>query len=168
MIKVFLLLLLPTVSFSQLDTTFLARLKALDNADFLAKDTMAVPEDMLTQKIRQLRKERVGLTTETVLRIKIMEEQEKDKTRPKAYYDQLLEEMTTGHTAKLLDNCLTNLYRRTFTEKEIDDLMVFYKTSAGKKMDKEFILLMLQSIKDAEQLMKLATSKLEEGKKKER
>ena len=165
MIKILLLLLLPTIAYCQLDTVFLARLKALDKADFLGKDTVAVPDDALTLKIRQLRKQRTGLTTETILRIKIMEEQQKDTKKSKAYYDQLLKEITTGHTGQLLDNCVINLYRRTFTEKEVDDLIGFYKTTAGQKMDKEFILLMLQSVKDAELLLELASKNLSEEKK---
>jgi len=159
-------LLVPFISFSQIDTSFLAKLKALDTASTLKSDTISVPDDLLTKKIKLLREQRNGLTTETVLRIKIMEEQQKDTTRSKEFYDKLLEEVTTGKTGKLLDNVLVNLYRRNFTEKEIDELLLFYKTSAGKKMDKEFILLMLQSVKDAEQLLKLAVKKLETNDKK--
>ncbi len=61
------------------------------------------------------------LTLETVLKIKIAEEQQKDTTHSKAYYDALLSDITKGKTSKLIENSLVNLYRRSFTEAEIDD-----------------------------------------------
>src|ERR1700730_14284997 len=153
--------LLPFLSFSQLDTAFIAQIKALDTANTLRADTASVPNDLLSEKIRQLRSERKGLTVEAVLRIKIMEEQQKDTVHSKEFYKKLLEELTTGKTAKLIENSLINLYMRIFTEKEVDDLVNFYKTSAGQKMDKEFFLLMLQSFKDAEKLFKLAANNIQ-------
>ena len=154
-------LLIHFISFCQVDTSFIRKLKALDTANFLKADTSSVPEDMLTKKIRMLRSEKNGLTIETILRIKIAEEQQKDTTHSKEFYDKLLTEITTGKTSKLLENCVINLYRRNFTEQEIDDIVRFYKTSAGKKMSKEFLLIMVQSIKDAEQLLKLAANSIQ-------
>ncbi|MBK7882437.1 MAG: DUF2059 domain-containing protein [Chitinophagaceae bacterium] len=157
-----LVLFLPFISFSQMDTAFIMKFKALDTANTLKLDTATVTNDVLTKKIKLLRSERNGLTTETILRIKIMEEQQKDTIHPKEFYDKLLKEMTAGKTSHLIENSIINLYKRTFTEKEIDELTNFYKTSAGKKMDKEFILLMFQSVKNAEQLLKLAIKNLKE------
>ena len=165
-ITALLLLFLPILSFSQLDTAFLSQLKALETADNLKQDTAQVANDALTQKIKKLRSLRKGLTTENVLRVKLMEEQQKDTSRSaRQFQERLLREVTEGHTAQLLDNVLVNLYRRTFTEAEIDELIRFYQTSAGQKMDSAFILLMLQSVKDAEQLLRLATAQLKEPKK---
>jgi len=154
-------LLIPFLTFSQIDTSFIAQIKALDTANTLRSDTIAVPNDPLTQKIKLLRNERKGLTVETVLKIKIAEEQQKDTVHSKEFYKKLLEELMAGNTSKLIENSLINLYRRSFTENEIDELISFYKTSAGKKMDKEFILLMLQSFKDAERLFKLAANNIQ-------
>ena len=164
--KVFftLVLLIPVVSFSQIDSAFIFKLKALDTANILKSDTAAVPDDPLTQKIKLLLSEKKGLTIGTILKIKIMEEQQKDTTHSKEFYNDLLEDVTTGKTSKLIENSLINLYRRTFAEKEIDELIRFYQTSAGKKMDKEFFLLLVRSVKDAEQLLKLATKNLESSK----
>ena len=147
-------------SFSQIDSSFISKIKSLDTADVLKMDTAAVPNDAFTKKIKQLRSERTGLTIEAIIKLKLTEEQQKDTTHPKAFYDQLQEELTIGHTGKLLDNSIVNLYRRSFTEKEIDELIAFYKTSAGKKMDKEFFILLVESVKDAEQLIKMAVNKL--------
>ncbi|MEO8110511.1 MAG: DUF2059 domain-containing protein [Ginsengibacter sp.] len=154
-------LLFPFISFSQIDTSFIARIKGLDTANILRLDTTTVPDDALTTKIKELRKEKSGLTLETILKIKITEEQQKDTSHTKAFYDALLNDVTKGRTSKLIENSLVNLYRRTFTESEIDDLIKFYKTPAGKKMDKEYILLMVESLKDAEQLIKLAAKNIE-------
>lgn len=156
-----LALLFPFISFSQIDTSFIARIKGLDTANVLKLDTAAVPNDALTAKIKDLRKEKKGLNLETILKIKITEEQQKDTSHSKAFYDALLDDVTKGRTSKLIENSLVNLYRRTFTEPEIDELIKFYKTSAGKKMDKEYILLMVESIKGAEQLIKIAAKNIE-------
>ena len=118
-------------------------------------------QNELNQKIKQLRKEKGGVNIELVLQIKIKEEQEKDKTKPKEYYDKVLQEITVGETGKLLENCIINMYRESYTEQEVDDLIRFYKTSAGKKMNTEFIFLIARSVKDAEQLMKMAMVKID-------
>ncbi len=160
----FLLFFLPVVGFSQIDTAFLQRLKAMESGDMLKTDTITPPSDAFTRKIKKLREEKNGIDIAMVMQIKIKEEQEKDKSRPREYYDKLLAEMTTGETGRLLENCLINMYRESYTEKEIDQLRKFYKTSAGKKMNTEFIVLIARSVKDAEQLMKIAMTKLEEKK----
>ncbi len=153
--------LFPIRSFTQMDTAFIAKIKSLDTANILKLDTAAVLNDALTAKIKQLRSEKKGLTLETILKIKLSEEQQKDTSHSKAYYDALVADVTKGKTSKLIENSLINLYRNNFTEQEIDDLIKFYKTSAGKKMDKEYILLMVESIKDAEQLIKLAAKNID-------
>jgi len=153
--------LIPCLSFSQIDSAFILKLKALDTANILKTDTVTVPNDALTQKIKQLLGEKNGLSVGTILKIKIMEEQQKDTVHSKEFYRKLTEDITTGKTSKLLENSLINIYRRTFTENEVDELIKFFQTSAGKKMDKEFLLLLVQSVKDGEQLLKLAVKDLE-------
>ncbi|MET0465901.1 MAG: DUF2059 domain-containing protein [Chitinophagaceae bacterium] len=159
-----LLFILPVAAFSQIDTVFLQRLKAMESSNMLKTDTLTPPDDAFTSKIKKLRQEKNVINIELVMQVKIKEEQEKDTSRPHAYYDKLLEEMTTGEAGRLLENCLVNMYRESYTEKEIDQLRKFYKTSAGKKMNTEFIVLIARSVKDAEQLMKIAMTKLD-GKK---
>ena len=162
--KILLLIILgfsSLKSFSQIDSGFIRSLKALDTADILKSDTLAPPNDAFTQKIKILRKERKGLTTENILRIKIMEEQQKDTVHSKEFYQELQREITIGKTGHLLENSFINLYRNHFTEMEVDQLITFYKSTAGKKMDNEFILLMVQSVKGAEQLLKIAGKNVE-------
>jgi len=146
--------------YSQIDSTLIKRIKALDTADIVKTDTLSVPNDSFSKKVRELRSEQKGLTLETILRLKIAEEQQKDTTHSKEFYQKLVDEVTTGRTSKLLENSVINIYRRTFTEKELDDLITFYKTSAGQKMNTEYLLLLVQSVKDAEQLLKLAAKNL--------
>jgi hypothetical protein len=157
-------ILIPFLSFAQIDSAFILKLKALDTANILKADTVTVPNDAFTQKIKQLLGEKNGLSVKAILKIKIMEEQQKDTVHSKEFYRKLTEDITTGKTSKLLENSLINIYRRTFTENEIDELIKFFQTSAGKKMDKEFLLLLVQSVKDGEQLLKLAVKNLENDK----
>ena len=153
-------------SYSQIDSAFINRIKALDTANVLRSDTLSVPDNALTKKIKLLLDEKRGLTIGTILRLKLTEEQQKDTTHTKDFYSKLLAECTTGKTGKLIENSLINLYSRTFSEKEIDDLISFYKTSAGKKMDQEYLLLLVESVKNLEQLLKLAVKKVESERKK--
>jgi len=159
-----IVLLAPLLSFSQIDSAFILRLKALDTANILKSDTASVPNDAFTQKIKQLLGEKEGLSVVAILKFKIMEEQQKDTVHSKEFYKKLMEDITTGKTSKLLENSLVNIYRRTFTENEVDELIKFFQTSAGKKMDKEFLLLLVQSVKDGEQLLNLAVKDLEKYK----
>src|SRR6266498_2262755 len=111
------LLLVPFLSFSQIDSSFINKIKALDTANILKTDTLSAPNDPLTKKIKILLGEKKGLTIQTILRIKIAEEQQKDTSHTKEFYNKLLEEVTAGKTSKLLENSRINLYRRVFTEK---------------------------------------------------
>src|SRR6476660_9948693 len=99
---IFFLFIVHT-ALSQIDSSFIAKIKSLDTADVLKIDTTAVPDDVFTRKIKQLRSERSGLTIEAIIKLKLTEEREKDTVRPKTFYDQLEQELTTGHTGKLLD-----------------------------------------------------------------
>ena len=156
-------LLIPFLSFSQLDSAFILKLKALDTANILKMDTVSVPNDAFTQKIKRLLDEKNGLSVSAILKLKIMDEQQKDTVHSKEFYKKLIEDITTGKTSKLLENSIINIYRRTFTENEIDELISFFQTSAGKKMDKEFLLLLVQSVKDGEQLLSLSVKNLEKN-----
>ena len=158
-----LLLLVPMLTMAQVDSAFIFKLKTLDTADILKTDTLPVPDDMLTKKIRALNRERSGLTIQNILAIKIMEEKEKDKKHSTDFYNKLNDEITKGRTAVLIENAIINSYRRTFTEAEIDDLIKFYKSSAGKKMDNNFLYLLVESAKGAEQLLKLAAKRIEQS-----
>jgi len=164
LIILLLAVLIPFLSLSQIDSAFILKLKALDTANILKKDTAAVPNDAFTQKIKRLLGEKNGISVKAILQFKIMDEQKKDTVHSKEFYQKLMDDVATGKTSQLLENSLINIYRRTFTENEIDELINFFQTSAGKKMDKEFLLLLVQSVKDGEQLLNLAVKDLEKNK----
>jgi hypothetical protein len=157
---IFVMMVLPMQLFSQIDTAFLMQLKAYDTANVLKADTMRVPEDGLTKKIRFLLKGKSGFGLSQIIAIKIMEEKEKDKIRPKEFYERLHREVSIGHTARLIENMMINMYRRNFTETEVEEMIAFYKTSAGKKLDKINMLLVVESVKGAEQLLNIITQQL--------
>jgi len=153
---------LAQFGYSQIDTAFIGRLKALDSLNILKLDTAAVPNDQLTKKILELKKEKTGIGLESLMYIKIMEEKQKpNSSRTNDFFDKLQNELATGRTSKLIENCFVNIYRRTFTEAEIDDLIRFYKSSAGKKMEREFLPLLVESAKAAEQLLEMAAKQIE-------
>lgn len=146
-------IVLCTDSFAQVDTAFILKIKSLDTLNSLRFDTTSVPDDLLTQKIKILRKEKNGIDLETLIFIKLAEQKQKDTIHDAAFYQKLNKEIKSGNTGRLIENCVLNLYRKTFSLSEINDLIAFYKTSAGKKMNKEFIMMVLQAAKDAEILV---------------
>ncbi len=147
---------------SQLDSAFILKIKSLDTANILKLDTMPVPDDRLTKKIKLLRKQKTGLTPEAVINIKLMEEQAKNPSSSKEFFEKLKANLLEGQGHHLIENSLINLYRRTYSEKEIDQLLRFYKTAAGKKSDRENFFLMIESIKDAEKIMEMASKSLQQ------
>ena len=77
--------LVPFLSFSQIDSAFVLRLKALDTANFLKADTASVPNDTFTQKIKQLLGEKKGPSVVAILKFNILEEQQKDTVHSKEF-----------------------------------------------------------------------------------
>ncbi len=159
---IFFLIFLISVynSWCQLDSAFILKIKSLDTANILKLDTMPVPDDRLTKKIKLLRNERTGLTPEAVINIKLGEEQAKNPSFSKEFFEKLKVNLLEGKGHHLIENSLINLYRRTYSEKEIDQLLKFYKTAAGKKSDRENFFLMIESVKDAEKIMEMTSKSL--------
>jgi hypothetical protein len=144
---------------AQTDTSLINQLKTLDTYKNLKVDTLEPPNDPLTAKIRMLRAEQKGISINNFIQIKLADDA-KDTTRNAAYRTQLKSELTSGHTARLIDNCVINLYRSMYTAPEVDELIRFYRTTAGRKFQEEQIFLILKSAKDAEQLIDEAKKKL--------
>lgn len=137
---------------AQIDSGFVARINALNNADLLKEDTLAPPNDGLTKKIRTLFQEHGGIDIQGIIKIKLAEERGKNAGSA-ARLDSIEQEFTSGETGRLLEHCLVNIYRRTFSEDEVDELLRFYRTSAGKKLNRDYLLLLVQSVKDLELLL---------------
>lgn len=115
-------------------------------------DTTAVPEDKLTREIRKLRQAKGGFNISEAIQFKIAEDKNKgDLSATDA--KSLSDFFTTGKGGKWLENAIVRIYRSNFTLAEIRSMVKFYKSSAGKKLSKEFPVIMLQSLKAAESLV---------------
>jgi|GEM_PF-573500 hypothetical protein len=161
LILLFGLFIFTGISSAQNDTSGVTIFQSLFGTNRFIIDSSAVPEDPLTQKIRVLRSERGPINFENVIKFTIRDQQSKDTTRPKEYYDKFLEECQTGNAHRNIENVLINLYRQCFTEEEVDQLVEFYKSTAGKKMFKDFLLLTAIAANTVQDILKLTAEKLD-------
>jgi hypothetical protein len=126
----------------------------------LKVDTSAPPNNRLTTQVRLLRDERGWFNIGAMIRLSIEGQRANDTTHSKEYYDRLLEDCEHGNAHRLIDNIFVNLYRQCFTEAEINQLVGFYKTSAGKKIATDFIVLTITGANAANEVVKAAAEKL--------
>lgn len=161
------LFLFPGISPAQQDTTTFAGLLSRLSGIKFKVDTTAPPNDRMTARIRLLRAERGWFNIDNVMRLSIEGQRKSDTTHSKEYYDRLLEDCEHGEVHRLIDNIFVNLYRRCFTPEEIDELVAFYKTSAGKKTGTDFIVLTITGAQAANAVVKAAEARLSIEMKKE-
>ena len=128
----------------------------------LKVDTTTPPEDSLTKKIRIFRAERGSLSFDTVIKYSIESQQSNDTKRPKEYYLNLLDECQHGYAHHLIENILINLYRQCFTEKEVDQLVEFYKTSVGKRMMIDILMITATAGTAIQQIVKVTSEKIDQ------
>ncbi len=114
-------------------------------------DTTAVPDDKLSKKIVELRALRGGFNISEAMDYKIAEERQKENA-PIAELDNMAVFFASGNGKKWLDNAVVWIYRKHFTYHEVKQLIKFYKTTAGKKMADNFPIIMIQSLKAAEEI----------------
>lgn len=127
----------------------------------LTVDTTTPPEDSLTKKIRIFRVERSPICFDTVIKYQILSQQSNDKKRPKEYYVALLNECQHGTAHRLMENILINLYRQCFNEREVDELVEFYKTSVGKRMMIDIMLIIGKAGPAIQQIVKETSDKMD-------
>lgn len=113
--------------------------------------TSAVPDDRLSKKIMELRNLRGGFNITEALEYKISEERSKADA-PKQQLDKVSAFFKSGNGKKWLNNAVIHIYRKQFTYEEVTQLIAFYKTSAGQKMAENFPIIMIQSLKAAEEI----------------
>lgn len=152
--------LLPGISSAQQDTAATAGILSQWTAIKFKVDTTAPPNDRMTAQIHLLRAERGWFNIDNVIRLSIEGQRTKDTTHSKEYYKRLLESCEHGEVHRLIDNIFVNLYRQCFTEEEVNELVKFYKTSAGKKMGTDFIVLTITGANAANAAVKAAEEKL--------
>ena len=114
-------------------------------------DTTAVPNDKLSKRIEKLRSLKGGFNINEAIEFKIAEERSKENA-PTKELDKIEAFFKTGNGNKQLNNAVIWIYRKQFTLKEINQLIRFYKSSAGQKMAEKFPLLMIQSLKAGEEI----------------
>lgn len=112
-------------------------------------DTTAVPEDKITQTIRELRSLRGGFNIQEAIAFKLDEEAHKGEM-PRERIDFLREAFRTGKGREWLDNAVIRIYREHFSYKELRQLVRFYRTPAGQKLATDFPSIMLMTLKAGE------------------
>ncbi len=112
-------------------------------------DTTAAPEDKSTKLIRKLRSLHGGFNIDEAIAYK-MEEERREKKTPEADLELLRKQFREGKAKQWLDNAVIHIYRHHFTEKELKQLVKFYKTQAGRKMAADFPLVMMKSLMAAQ------------------
>jgi hypothetical protein len=114
-------------------------------------DTTAVPNDKLSKRIEKLRNLKGGFNINEAIEFKIAEERSKENG-PTEELDKIEAFFKNGNGRIWLNNAVIWIYRKQFTLKEINQLIRFYKSSAGQKMVEKFPILMLQSLKAGEEI----------------
>ncbi len=116
-------------------------------------NTTAVPEDQLTKKIRKLRETKGGFNINEAISFKIGEDLTKGDLK-QLESENLDQFFKSGKGKGDLDNAVIWIYRDLFTTSEVRKLTKFYKSSAGQKLSENFPIVMLESLKAAEEIMK--------------
>lgn len=114
-------------------------------------DTTAVPNDKLSKRIEKLRNLKGGFNINEAIEFKIAEERSKENG-PTEELDKIEAFFKNGNGRIWLNNAVIWIYRKQFTLKEINQLIRFYKSSAGQKMAEKFPILMLQTLKAGEEI----------------
>ncbi len=125
-------------------------------------DTSDVPHDRLTRKINELRSAKAGINIDDIIMYKINEEEEKNE-KPKEITAALKKQFTSGKGKRLLDNATIWIYRQTFTYKEIKQLIHFYKTGAGKKLSRDYPVLLLKTLMATEKVHDALIAEMKNG-----
>lgn len=144
------LIFLGNLSFGQTSGKEVFERIAKETAAF-SIDTTAVPNDRLTEEIKNLRKIKGGFNINEAVLYKIAEDKNKgeildsDAEKLESYF-------TDGAGKNELENAVIWIYRKYFSLSEVKKLNKFYRSSAGQKLSQNFPIIMIQSLKAAEQI----------------
>jgi hypothetical protein len=116
-------------------------------------NTATPPADKTTRLINELRKQRGGFNINEAMEFKLQEDRQK-KDISESQFIFLDSFFRSGTGRAQLDNAVTWIYRNYYTQKELKQLLRFYKTGAGRKYADTFPLVVMQSLKAAEEIMK--------------
>ena len=151
-----LLLFAGTAAQAQTDTATPPEIfnRVVQTMQSFTPDTTAPPADKTTARIKELIRLRGGFNLPEAVAYMIAEEWQKGET-PKAVLDARAAFFTTGNGARWMNHALVWICRSHFTDKELKQLIRFYKTGAGRKMAADFPIIVLKSLAVGEMLKKL-------------
>lgn len=97
-------------------------------------DTTAAPADALTIAIKKMLKITGSLNLGVQFGKMLNEMQNTDQNGlPKQFYERFFQEIQFGESAKTYENLIVKIYRRYFTLDDVNKLIQFYESPAGKK-----------------------------------
>ncbi len=82
------------------------------------------------------------------------------------YYNQMILVMREDMSWAKMEPLIVDIYDRNFTEKEINDMLVFYKTETGKSLLLKMPAVMQESMQISQTLMQTSIPKIQEIAKK--
>jgi hypothetical protein len=148
LITVSILFLAHTSSYAQADSSIFNNIR--EAMMQFKPDYSTPPDDKITRKIKELRDLKGGFNINGAIAYKLGEDRKENKMPEKEW--KALGEYMSGEGAVKVNNAVTWIYRSHFSYKELQQLVKFYKTAAGRKMNKEFPLLMLKSMLVAQEV----------------
>jgi len=148
---VILFCLFQLTAFSQQDSPEIFK-RISESMKTFKIDTSAVPNDKLSDKIREFRSLKGGFNVNEAMEYKIAEARSKNEIT-EAEHQNLKRFLENGNGRKWLDNSIIWIYRKHLNLKEVEEAIKFYKTSAGKKLANDAPIIMMQSVKAAEMVM---------------
>lgn len=77
------------------------------------------------------------------------------------YYNQIMLILKEDMSWSKMEPLVVDIYRRNFTEKEIDDMLAFYKTDTGKSLLKKMPVVMQESMQMSQSLMQQSIPKIQ-------
>lgn len=117
-------------------------------------DTSTPPADKSTKRIIELRNLRGGFNINEAIDFKIEEDRQKKDLSPEEAA-RLSEFFKSGNGKQWLDNAVIWIYRKSFTEQELKQLVKFYRKPAGQKLATEFPAIMLQTLRAGEMIVEI-------------
>lgn len=148
---IFLVLLIQSNGFSQNDPSGIFK-RISTSLETFEIDTSAVPNDKLSEKIKELRKLKGGFNINEAMEYKVAESHSKGELSD-IEFEKISVFLNSGNGKKWLENATVWIYRKHFTFGEIKQLVRFYRTSAGQKYASDFPIIMVETVKAAEIIM---------------
>lgn len=77
------------------------------------------------------------------------------------YYNQMTQIIKDDMSWAKMEPLVVDIYRRNFTEKELDDMLAFYKTDTGKSLLAKMPVVMQESMQISQVLMQQSVPKIQ-------